>query len=391
MILGESFQIWLANEHRLTHRRFHQDGIEMQKLITVGSLALLLNIASTWLSAAQAASLCTGFPPVCSNVSVDCGYKLKVTAQNSGGTLTLTPPAKGVPAATVDPIFMHSCPANGITISNPATVASTVNNGLTFTLECNVTNQNLFAAIKGAPATTTATPAGIGITLKGSGLFLNDCIVDGFAHGIVSTGDGNDIESCVVQNSAGDGFVVHDTVSFVSLNFTGDSIGANTNGNVAIHNAGFGFNIVANGLSAATSQSVPFNNIANDNGKGGFLIKGNGNTISGANASGNNGPGIVVTSPSCCTNSGSSPGQDLDAAVVDNNAGPGIIYSAKDDLTNNGLPSGYNGFAGGVFATDDGTKKACPPGAVDPTGTGHEICLIVLGIPCSQKVLNACP
>jgi len=364
----------------------------MQKLIVVGSLALVLNIAMTWLSAAQAATLCSGdFPPVCSNVTVDCGFKLKVTTQNSGSTLTLTPPAKGVDATTVDPIFKHACPANGITISNPSTVAATVNNGLFFMLECNVTNQNLFAAIKGAPATSTTTPTGIGITLKGSGLIVNDCIVDGFSHGIVSTGDGNDIEGCVVQNSAGDGFVIHDPVSFTSLNFTGDTIGGNTNGNEAFHNGGYGFNIVANGIAAETSGAVNFNNNADDNGKGGFLIKGNGNTIEGAEATNNNGPGIVVTSPSCCTNSGSSPGQDLDAARVDGNAGPGIIYSAKDDDTNNGLPSGYNAFEEGVLATDDGTKKGCPAGAVDPSGTGHEICLIVLGKPCSQKVLNACP
>jgi hypothetical protein len=326
-------------------------------------------------SSAHAATLCT---TACSTVMVDCGFKLKVTTQNSGGTLTLTPPGPGVDASTVDPIFNHACPKDGITITNPFPAAS----GQGFSLDCNVTNQNLFSAITGSQA-------GKGITLRGPGLALFDCIVDSFAKGIVATADGADIEDSQVMNSVSDGFFIRDSASFASLNFVGDIL----SGNLAITNGGYGFNIVANGLSASPGST--FNNIANSNGKGGFLINGNGNTISGANAAGNNGAGITVFSPSCCTNSGSSPGQDLDTAQVDNNTGPGILYAARDDGTNCPaigpcLPSGFNPSFGGIFASNDGTKTACPPGAFDPTGKGHEICLVVLGKPCSQTALNAC-
>jgi len=127
-------------------------------------------------------------------------------------------------------------------------------------------------------------------------------------------------------------------------------------------------------------------NTANGNGKGGFLVKGNGNFLSGGIASSNKGPGIFVVSTSCCV----TGSQNLDSFQCDNNSGPAIIYAAKDDGSNGGLPTGFDITPGDIDVTNDGKTATCPAGSVDPTGTNKEICLKVLGKACSDKALNAC-
>lgn len=314
-------------------------------------------------SSAHAATL--SFGATTQSVAVDCGFKLKVTQANAFGTLQLVPP----PAANADPIFTHVCKKGGITISNPTSALA----GLGFSIDCG-TNQF-------RPITGDGTHSGI--TLQGFGLAAFNCYVDSFNKGIVTTGDAADIEDNRVTNCTGDGFSLRSTVPLNSQNLNGLFI----NGNRSINNGGWGFNIAASGIDA--EQGSFFFNTANGNGKGGFLIKGNGNTLSGGIASSNKGPGIFVVSTSCCSNITGS--QDLDTFQADNNAGPAIIYAAKDDGSNSGLPTGFDSTPGGIDVTNDGKNASCPAGSVDPTGTNKEICLKVLGKPCSDKALNACP
>jgi hypothetical protein len=316
--------------------------------------------------------------------SVDCGFKLKVTQANAFQTLTLTPPP-GDAQHPVDPIFTHDCDKDGIQITNPSGALA----GLGFTLDCG-TNQ--FRPIRG-------TAEGKGITLKGFGLAVFNCYIDNFSKGIFVSGDAADVEDNRVTKSTGDGFTIRAAVPLSSINLNGITM----SGNRAINNRGWGFNMVANAVDASPGSF--FNNVANHNGKGGFLIKGNGNALSGANASSNGilsdntfvgpAPGIFVLSTSCCSNV--TGFQDLDTAQVDSNTGPGIVYATRNDLSNcdagnvNCLPAGFDRTPGGIDAIDNGSAQGCPTGSIDPTGTNRDICLRIVGGACKQAALDKCP
>lgn len=299
---------------------------------------------------------------------IACGTKIAVDASNTGMTLTLD---------ASDPILQGGCPANGLTIQNSGRDA--INQS--FSVDCG-TNQ--------AHPITGGT-SGAGVTLKGPNLALFNCYVAGFAQGIAVDGDGADIEDSQTQNATHDGFVVKSNVSLHSQNL----IGITFSGNRAFGNGGFGFDLKANDISGGPGSF--FDNIADDNALGGFRVQGDGNSLSGSEAFNNGGPGFEIVSKSCC--SGSS-GQSFDTAVASGNKGPGIVYVGRDDGSNcvggtgatctGGafFPAGFDTTPGGISAADNG--GSCPPGSL-PYLAAEGVCPIVLGKPCAQKVLDACP
>jgi hypothetical protein len=299
---------------------------------------------------------------------IACGTKIAVDATTDGQTLTLDPS---------DPILNGTCPDNGLTIQNSGKNA--INQF--FSVDCG-TNQ-------AQPITGTA--SGTGVTLKGPNLALFNCYVSHFAQGIVSDGDGADIEDSQAQDAVADGFVVKAAVSIRNQNL----VGITFTGNRAIHNGGFGFDLKANAISGGTGSF--FNGIAERNALGGFLVEGDGNALSGNEAFDNGGPGFQVVSKSCCSG---SFGQSFDTAIASSNKGPGIIYIGRDDGSNcvggtgvactGGVffPAGFDTTPGSISAADNG--GSCPPGTL-PDLAAEGVCPIVLGRQCSQKVLDACP
>jgi hypothetical protein len=302
------------------------------------------------------------------SVPIACGTKIAVDATNDGMTLTLDPS---------DPILNGTCPASGLTIQNSGKNA--INQS--FSVDCG-TNQS-------QPITGTA--GGAGVTLKGPNLALFNCYVSHFAQGIVANGDGADIEDSQAQDATGDGFVVKASVSIRNQNL----IGITFTGNRAFGNGGFGFDMKANAISGGSGSF--FNNIADSNQQGGFLVEGDGNALSGSEAFNNGGPGFQVVSKSCCSG---SFGESFDTAVASFNKGPGIVYIGRDDGSNcvggtgatctGGVffPAGFDTTPGGISAADNG--MSCPPGSL-PYLVAEGVCPVVLGRTCSQKVLDACP
>ena len=298
--------------------------------------------------------------------TVSCGTVIDVTSANSGQTLTID---------ATDPILSSRCPGGGIKIANKGSNAL----NQSFTIDCQ-TNQN-------APIMGT----GIGIRLDGPNLSALNCYVDGFTTGIEADGDGADIEDSQVQNATGDGFLVKAKVKLTNANL----VGVTFTGNRAFANGGWGFNLAANEISGGTGSF--FNNIADTNAKGGFSIKGDGNSLSGSEAFNNGGPGFLVVSKSCC--SGSS-GQSFDTAVASSNQGPGIVYEARDDGSNcvggtgptcaggTFFPTGFDTTPGGISAADN--TGSCPAGSLQYL-LAEGVCPIVLGSPCSASALNRCP
>jgi hypothetical protein len=298
--------------------------------------------------------------------TVSCGTVIDVTATNSGLTLTLD---------ASDPILSTRCPGGGIRIVNKGSNAL----NQSFTIDCQ-TNQA--APIMGS---------GIGIRLDGPNLAAFNCYVDGFTVGLEADGDGADIEDSQVQNAISDGFAVKSKVKITSANI----VGVTFTGNRAFSNGGWGFNLAANEISGGTGSF--FNNIADSNAKGGFSIKGDGNSLSGSEAFNNGGPGFLIVSKSCCSG---SAGQSFDTAVASSNQGPGIVYEARDDGSNcvggtgptcmggTFFPTGFDTTPGGISAADN--SGPCPPGSL-PYLLAEGVCPIVLGTPCSASALNRCP
>jgi hypothetical protein len=298
--------------------------------------------------------------------TVICGTVIDVTSANSGLTLTLD---------ASDPILSARCTGGGIKISNKGSNAP----NQSFTIDCQ-TNQN--APIMGS---------GIGIRLGGPNLSALNCYVDGFTTGIEADGDGADIEDSQVQNATSDGFVVKSKVKITNANL----IGVTFTGNRAFQNGGWGFNLAANEISGGTGSF--FNNIADSNTKGGFSIKGDGNSLSGSEAFNNGGPGFLVVSKSCCSG---SAGQNFDTAVASSNQGPGIVYEGRNDGSNcvggtgptctggTFFPAGFDTTPGGISAADN--NGPCPAGSL-PYLLAEGVCPIVLGSLCSDSALNRCP
>ena len=300
-------------------------------------------------------------------IPVTCGMTIQVSATNSGQTLTL---------ASSDPILSAPCPSSGLTIINKGHNALSQS----FTIDCQTNQAN---PIKGT--------TGIGIMLQGLNLAAFNCYVDGFNIGVASNGDGVDIEDSQVQNASSDGFFVKSHTKITNQNI----VGITFTGNRAFGNGGWGFNMPANEISGGTGSF--FNNIADTNGKGGFLIKGDGNFLSGSEAFNNGGPGFFIISKSCC--SGSS-GQTFDTAAASSNIGLGIVYEARDDGSNcvggtgptctggTFYPTGFDTTPGGISAANNG--GTCPPGSL-PFLNADGVCPIVLKRPCSQAELGRCP
>lgn len=320
----------------------------------VGCLTLLCDVAGAGL---------LGTTPI----AVSCGTALTVGASNTGQTLALD---------ATDPILSTTCAGNGLTVINKG--ASALNQR--FTIDCN-TNQ----------ATPITGTAGIGIMLKGLNLAVHNCYVHGFTTGILSVGDGADIEDSQVEQATGNGFFVHSGAKLTSANI----VGITFTGNRAFGNGGWGFLMNANEISGGTGSF--FNNIADRNGKGGFYIKGDGNSLSGSEAFNNGGPGFVVLSNSCCSG---SLGQSFDTAVATFNTGPGIVYIARNDGSNcvggagptctggTFFPLGFDTTAGGISAFGNG--GSCPPGAL-PYLKAEGVCPIVTSSVCSPTLLSHCP
>jgi len=318
------------------------------------------------------AALSLGSPPARAGLlgttpfTVICGTVINVTAANSGLTLTLD---------ASDPILSTPCHGGGIKVVNKGSNAL----NQSFTIDCQ-TNQ-------AAPITGS----GIGIRLDGSNLAAFNCYVDGFTVGVEANGDGADIEDSQVQNATRDGFLVKSKLAITNINI----VGITFTGNRAISNGGWGFNLAANEISGGTGSF--FNNIAENNAKGGFTIKGDGNSLSGSEASNNGGPGFLIVSKSCCSG---SAGQSFDTAAAFANQGPGIVYEARDDGSNcvggtgptctggTFFPLGFDTTPGGITAADN--VGPCPAKSL-PTMLGAGVCPIVLGSPCSASTLDRCP
>jgi hypothetical protein len=301
-------------------------------------------------------------------VTVGCGFKAR--ANGAGPTLTLD---------SSDPITLPgtTCGADGIVI---------LNDGLhkldnSFTLDCN------FLTIKGSGQ-------GRGIVLKGPNISVFNCGVNGFGNGIVSNGDGNDIETSTVQHSVGDGFVVKNVLTSLALK-NGDFSGVFISGNTSLLSGGWGFRIKGTGVESTSDSGQ---NKALQNTAGGFQIRGKFHEIAGQ-AIANGGVGIDMANKNCCTPNFLS---EVDAFL---NAGPGVIYRDRDDrgncLDGTGvsctggvfLPEGYDPSPGAVnFGSNGGS---CPQGSLASTPAtatlfANKICLVVLGKPCSDKTLNNC-
>jgi hypothetical protein len=291
---------------------------------------------------------------------------IRVGADNTGKTLFLD---------ASDPIFSGPCPGNGITIINKGKNAP----NQSFTLDCQTNQAN---PIKGSST-------GIGVLLKGVNLAVFNCYVEGFNIGLLSDGDGADIEDSQVQNASSDGFFIKSRVKITNPNI----IGLFFTGNRAFGNGGWGFNMPANEISGGTGSF--FNNIADSNRRGGFYIKGDGNALSGSEAFNNGGPGFLIISKSCCSG---AAGQSFDTAAASANVGPGIVYEARDDGSNcvggtgamctggTFYPTGFDTTPGGISAANNGP---CPAGSL-PFLNADGVCPIVVGT-CSQAVLGRCP
>ncbi len=298
-------------------------------------------------------------------ITVTCDTTITVTDANSFQTLTLD---------GTDPILSSVCPKNGITIKNQG--KGHINRG--FFLDCQ-TNQS-------TPITGSTKDAGI--ELMGPNLFVSNCYVTGFKNGITSNGDGVGIQDSQVQNSADDGFVVKSSVGLKNANI----IGITFAGNRAFDTGGWGFNLHANLIGASPGSF--FNNIADGNASGGFLVKGEGVGLFGGEAFNNGGPGFSITSSSCCS---AAFGQFLTSALAVGNAGPGIIYSAKNDGSNcvgsidpacaggTFFPLGFDTTPGAIVSSGNG--GTCPTGSL-PFLPG--VCPIVKGAQCSDNALNHC-
>jgi hypothetical protein len=326
----------------------------MRKL--VGVLAVLLGLCAP----VNAGSI-DGTP-----ITVRCGTTVTVNDNNAFGTLTLD---------ASDPILSTVCQGDGLTIKNQGAG----HNDRGFTVDCTGTSG---MAIKGSST-------GVGIKLLGPNLAVFGCTINGFQNGLTVTGDGSDVEDSLVASSSGDGFVVNDPVSFRNANL----IGSNFTGNQAISTGGWGFNLKGSVMNVGTGSF--FNNIATGNALGGFLVKGEGVSMSGNEALSNNGPGFSVLSTNCCSG---SLGQFFSSSLAAANAGPGIVYTGKDDGSNcvgsldpnctggKFFPAGFDATPGAIVSSGNGTT--CPAGSL-PFIAG--VCPIVKGKQCSENVLNHCP
>lgn len=297
-------------------------------------------------------------------VSVGCGFKFKVTDDNSGGTLTLD---------SSDPIFSGPCHSDGITISNGGRGAP----DRSFTLDC---------ALAG---TIAGLDAKKGIQLKGPGLTVMRCRVAHFTVGIVSRNDGNTVADNVVEHCTRDGYQITQPISLRR-----EPTGATINGNQALNNGGFGFALRGNALSLAAGD-VFIDDLAAGNALGGFSVtSGNGNTLSACDAIRNGGPGFVIVNRDCCNL------DSMDTSRAFSNAGPGIVYMGRDDGSNCPdslcLPAGLAvvGSDATVFAFDNGdTATTCPSRTGPFLGalggpTGAQICFTAGK--CSDRELARC-
>jgi len=298
-------------------------------------------------------------------ITVSCGTTVKVDDNNAFQTLTLD---------STDPILSTTCAIDGITIKN----LGPGRNDRGFLVDC---GGNQAKPIKGSGK-------GTGIELLGPNLMVFNCSVSGFANGITVTGDGSDIEDNQVANSTGDGFVVNDPIFFRNPNI----IGSNFTGNQAVNNHGWGFNLKGSLMNVGTGNV--FNNFASGNTLGGFLVKGEGVSMSGNEAVANAGPGFFVTSTNCCSG---SLGQFFTSALAVGNSGPGIVYTARNDGSNcvgsvdpactggTFFPLGFDTSAGAISASGNGTT--CPTGSLSFI---PGVCPITKGRLCSDNILGRC-
>lgn len=322
-------------------------------------------------------------------ITVVCGMTIKVT-DDSGSVLTLD---------RTDPIFAAPCPKDGITIKNSGKGAA--DRG--FTVECAVVGF-------GQPnhgLTITGSKKGTGIELVGPGLSVLNCSINGFTDGITANGDAATVQNNAVAGSADDGITVKGNGSTIQDNrvvrskgdgfavtdsrgIKDDEASENTLlGNRALDNGGWGFNLKGNRMTVGLND-FSGNNTADNNGAGGFLVKGEGSSLTGLGASNNKGPGIQVTSSSCCT-AGVGSGQALTGARAVFNFGPGILYSAKADGDSCPDPQGPDclpiGYEPGDGANDGYGSGDCPKRSVR---FDAGVCLIVQGV-CTDAAKDKCP
>lgn len=304
--------------------------------------------------------------PSNTHITVDCKTSIVVgkTVPETDGLLMLE---------FSDPIFRgptDPCENGGIRLINgPGTRDQKTSRN--YTIDC-----GLMGIIRGTK--------GRGIDLRGYGMNVSNCYIQGFTSGIVSTTDGGVIENNIVNGAAADGFVVKGSAPLSLVE------GVSFDQNFASNNGGWGFLIKGNSV-LLSGGSQP--NEADDNGKGGFFLKGNYHEISGATATGNSGPGIVVDNNSCCYPN------FLESVTATNNAGPGVLFLGRDDGFNCAVVLGQPVCFPSGFTTDftvDGIRAignsgVCPTGAraVPPTLV-NQVCPIVRGKTCGDAALNAC-
>ncbi len=303
---------------------------------------------------------CAGVAPAAtlrpSNVSmaVDCNFKLQVTPTLDGQTLQLE---------STEPIFSHPCSNNGIVLSNRGKGAA----DRTFTFDC-----LHLGTIRGSSR-------GKGLQIKGPGLVVMSCDVDGFSNGVVVSDDGAEVDDTIVQNSTRDGFSVKDPVNPNSDKFLGTSLF----GNQSLNNRGFGFKMKGNGFDLEGGNFV--SNLALGNHSGGFSVVGDGNVLSGNDAISNGGAGVMILGKSCCLPN------SFDTARALNNAQAGIVYAGRDQGTTCSaagcLPLGIDLSAqGAIFAS--GNASICPAGTTTAKPIPGQIC--IASKTCSTGELDKC-
>jgi hypothetical protein len=292
-------------------------------------------------------------------VTVGCGFTLRITDAANAQTLQLEPN---------DPIFAGPCVGDALSIKN--TGRNALNRS--FTLDCN------------QAGTLRGSNIGTGIRIRGAGITVMNCTLSGFHTGVVASGDGETVQDTTAENCAADGFDIRDSINLNSASFSGTFISSDQ----ALHNAGVGFALKGNGFTLDNSGNIFLTSLADGNLRGGFVLNGRENTISGCDASNNGGPGFAVIEKSCC-----SINYSFDTSRAVANTGPGIVYIGRDDGTNcvGGIcyPGGVDlsGSSTGIFAFDNG--GVCPPGTLPfpPTSSG-QICLAAKS--CGQGELNKC-